>query len=139
MTNMPEDHNEHFAEYGIDGSPEDASNAGHGSSRRVHPREFFGEEEWQRRSRGPEPQLHEPEPEQALPERDQTPRPVDGTGIVVVEKRADMDAWTVDWIGPLVDGVVTTGLAGPHRSSLEECVAWALSETKPAQITIHLV
>ena len=88
-----------------------------------------------------EPQLHEPEPEpdQPLPDVEETPRPADSTGIVVVERRADMDAWTVDWIGPLVDGVVTSGLAGPHRGSLEECVEWALSETKPTQITIHLV
>jgi hypothetical protein len=138
MTSTPEDDNEPTAGHGMDGSA-DTPDAVHGSVRRLHPREFFGEEEWERRRRGPEPQLHEPEPEQPLSELEETPRPADGTGIVAVERRVDVDAWTVDWIGPLVDDVVTTGLAGPHRGSLEDCVAWALNETKPAQIIIHLV
>ena len=85
LTNTPEDDNEPFVGDGIDRSPEDAPNAVHRSFRRVHPREFFGEEEWERRSRGPEPQPHEPEPEQPLPEPEETPRPGDNTGIVVVE------------------------------------------------------
>lgn len=136
MTKMPDDDEDGPAEPDINGSPEDDPNAVRGTFIRLHPREFFGEAEWERRVRASQ---HSPVPDlEGMPtEWEPPPRPTEGTGIVDIERREDIDAWAADWIGPVVDGTVTTGLAGPHSGTLEECVAWALKETRPARITIY--
>jgi hypothetical protein len=126
-------------EESINGSPEDDPNAVRGSFTRVHPREFFEDEEWERRTRASQAAAPKPDLEGMSTTWKPPPRPADETGQVNIEPHEDMDAWAADWIGPVVDGTVTTGRAGPHRDTLDECLAWALRETKPARITIYLV
>lgn len=129
MSNEPNE-NPHQDDEPVDGSPDASPGAIHGSFRRVHPREFFGPG-WEPPGRGPG--------SPALP-KGPLPRPQEGTGVVIIERREqDLSTWHAAWEQLDGEGVLIASVLGPAVATLEECIDWALHGVKAARVSINLL
>jgi hypothetical protein len=64
-------------------------------------------------------------------------RPQDGTGEVFIERRDGMDGWRAAWMCSDERDVLTASELGPNCATLDECIAWALHEARPARVSIN--
>ncbi|GAA3710110.1 hypothetical protein GCM10022399_28710 [Terrabacter ginsenosidimutans] len=104
------------------------------SFKRFHPQAFFGED-WHAHV----PASEDWDPDRVCPEGNPMTRPKDGTGEVYVERRDGMDAWRAAWMCVDEREVLTASELGPSCATLDECIAWALHEARPARVSINLL